>query len=259
MSTLDDVPPIPPEEPPPIPAEPPPLPEQPKDLGTKAKELAGSLAKRGKAAGQLIAKQAERTKLLKITLPGLCYALGKHIYAEGKFRDEFPANYQTIDSLSEQIKAVETWSSGAPGPNDFMALAKATGKSAKGSVQVKALTMKLSHDLTELGKTVFERHGEQSGPEQLAQPTVAAQARVAVLDADIGQLSQANQGQMLTPKRIAIGGVALVCIVCLLVMAAISGVGGRSSVSGGTAKTIPPASTTARNLSSIYRLEFVPA
>ena len=38
--------------------------------------LFGSLASRTKAAGLLIAKQTERTKLLKITLPGHYHALG---------------------------------------------------------------------------------------------------------------------------------------------------------------------------------------
>ena len=188
----------------------------PKDFGTKVKELVWSLAKRGKAAAQLIAKQAERTKLQQVTRPSLYHALGKQVYAEGKFRDEFIANYQTIDTLHGEVTKLEAHSASQPKVEGIAAKAKSMAKATQDMVQVKALTMKFGHALSGLGRATFEKHGEQSGPGELTQPIVAAQARVAALDAEIGQLSQAKPEQIFTPKRIVIGGVPVVCVLLLI-------------------------------------------
>lgn len=164
-----------------------------------------------------------------MTLPSLYHALGKYIDAEGKLRDEFVTNYQTIDTLHNQVKEREAHSANQPKTEGIAAKAKPTVKVIQDMVQAKFLTMKLGHALTGLGKAAFEKHGEQSGPEQLTQPIVVAQARLAALDVEIGQLSQAKPGQILTSKRIAIGGVVLLALWVSGVVLHLFGVDGLSS------------------------------
>ena len=189
----------------------------------KAKVLFGSLASRGKAAGMLIAKQAERTKLLKVTLPGHFHALGKHLHSVGAYRDEFPDPFSTIDALLGQIKSVEARSASVPKAEGFAAKATAAAKATQDMVQVKAIKMKLAAALAELGQAAYDSHGEESGPEDLIRPIANAKSRAVQLATEIAQLSKAPAGQVLTPKRIAIGAVALVGLILLVIIANLSG------------------------------------
>ena len=229
----DEPPPLPPDdEPPPMPPEdePPPLSfarnserqDQLKNLADKTSTFGRAVVSRGKAAGQLIAKQAERTKLMKLTLPGHYHALGKHIYAEGNYQNEFSTNYQATDALLGQIKAMESRSASEPKAEGIAAKAKAAAKATQDIVQVKALKMKLSHSLAGLGKAAFEKHGEESGPEELIRPIATARTRVEVLDAEIGQLSQSQAGQIFTPKRIAVAAVSCVSISLVAIIFGVS-------------------------------------
>jgi hypothetical protein len=198
---------------------PPPLPQeqQARDYTTKAKELLGSLASRCKAAGLLIAKQIKRTKLLKVTLPGHYRALGQRLHGEGQYRDEFPSSFQAIDALLSQIKAVEARSANEPKAEGIAAKVKAATKATWDMVRVKALKMKRGHPFAELGKAAFEKHGEQSGSTELVNPIVNAHTRLAALDSDIRHLSESPPGQVLTPRRIAIGVVGLAIVLVVLV------------------------------------------
>ena len=183
----------------------------------KAKELLGSLASRAKAAGLLIAKQTERTKLLNVTLPHHYQALGKHLYGHRQYADEFASLFQNIDALAAQIKTLQSRPANEPKAEGIAAKTKAAAKAAQDAVQGKTLKLKLGHALAELGKAAFEQHGEGSGPEELIRPIANAKSRADQLAAEIAQLLKVPAGQILTPKRIAIGGVAVVCILLLAI------------------------------------------
>ena len=92
-------------------------------------------------------------------------------------------------------------------------------KATQDAVQGKNLKMKLGHALAELGKAAFEQHGEGSGPEELIRPIANAKSRADQLATEIAQLSTAPAGQILTPKRIVVGGV----VVAGLVVAVLAG------------------------------------
>lgn len=186
-------------------------------LQKKGKALLGSLASRGKAAGLLIAKQTERTKLLNVTLPHHYHCLGKHLFGSRQYADEFATLHQNIDALLGQIKTLETRSANEPKAEGIAAKAKAAAKAAQDAVQAKTLKMKLGHALAELGKAAFEKHGEESGPEDLIRPIANAKSRAEQLATEMAQLSKAPAGQVLTPKRIAIGAFAVACLLLLLV------------------------------------------
>jgi hypothetical protein len=197
------------DEPPPIPSDPspPPLPQEttplPKtSMATKARQLMASLGGKGKAAAQLVAKQAERTKLSNVTLPGAFRALGAHVYGDGTFRADFADIYQRLDGHLAQIKTLQTPSVKAEG---FAQKAKAVAKAANDTVHAQALKLKVNHAYADLGKAAYDSHGEQSGPTELVAPIVSAKARLAALDSNIRQLSESPPGQLLSLKRLAIG------------------------------------------------------
>jgi hypothetical protein len=214
------------DEPPPIPSDPspPPLPQEttplPKtSMATKARQLMVSLAGKGEAAAQLVAMQAERTKLSNVTLPGAFRALGAHVYGDGTFRADVADVYQRIDGHLAQIKTLQTPSVKAEG---FAQKAKAVAKAANDTVHAQALRLKANRAYADLGQAVLEKHGEKSGPVELLQPILNTRARLDTLDAAIRQLSQSQPGQVLSPKRIVVGAIAvLVLAVGLVAMKAI--------------------------------------
>ena len=77
------------------------------------------------------------------------------------------------------------------------------------------LKLKANHAFTELGKAVFEKHGAESGPEEVVRPVLDCRARLAKLDLEIGQLSQSPKGQVITPKRMTVAGLVVVALLTL--------------------------------------------
>jgi hypothetical protein len=184
-------------------------------MADKAKEMAASLLSKGKAAAQLVAKQAERTKFANITLPNAYQALGKHVHNAGAFRDDLGDIYQKIDCLLKDIEAHSTPGAKAEG---FAEKAKAVAKATQDMAHVQSLQLKANRAFTELGTAAFEKHGEASGPTEAVQPVVDARARLEKLDSEISQLSQTQTGQIITPKRIAIGGLGVVVLALLFLV-----------------------------------------
>jgi hypothetical protein len=143
-----------------------------------AKELPASWASRGKAAGVFIARQAQRTTLQNVTLPGHYHALGKHLYGARRYQDEFASFFQAIDGLTGEINALEARSANKPKAEGMIARAKAAAKAAQDMLQVKALQVKRGHALAELGRTAFEKYGNECGPEELIRPIVDVRSRL---------------------------------------------------------------------------------
>ena len=141
----------------------------------KVKELALSLAAKSKAAGQLAAKQAERAKLTKITLPNAYRPLGKYIHGAGSFRADFRDIYARIDTLLTEISVL---SADKPKVQGFAKKAKAAAKAAKDKTQIKALHIMVNRAYTELGKAAFEKHGDKSGPTEIVKPILDCRGRL---------------------------------------------------------------------------------
>jgi hypothetical protein len=207
------------EQPPPLP----PTPEQKLEVSatdrfhaaaTKAKAWASSLAGRSKAAAQLVAKQAERTKLTRFTLPNVYRALGKHVHDADTFRADFADAYGRIDTFLADIAKL---SAAPPAVEGFSEKTKAVAKAAKDKTHAQALQLKVKHAYTELGKAAFDKHGDQSGPAEFITPILDCRARVGSVAAEIADVSKSESGTVLTPKRIAIGGPIIVVLLLLLV------------------------------------------
>jgi hypothetical protein len=150
----------------------------------KAKEVANTLADKGKAAARYVARQAERTKLVNMTLPAAYLALGRHIYSSGRSQTEFPDLHQKVAAFSGEIEGIEAKAAAQPKAEGFIAKAKAAARAAQDMVQIQSLRVKGNRALTDLGKAAFEKIGPAAGPDELVRPIAEARDRVAALDAE---------------------------------------------------------------------------
>lgn len=105
------------------PAEPPPLPptastaQAPlKGLLSKSKGFAGKLGAAAKSASAFAANQAERTKLVNVTIPGQYTKLGKLVYESEVLREdsEFTEFLAAIDQLHARAKDLASEGEGSP-------------------------------------------------------------------------------------------------------------------------------------------------
>ncbi len=169
-------------------------------------ESKDSLLDRAKTAAKLVARQAERTKLLKVDLPEAYGALGKHIHSAGLHRLDLPSLFTEID---EALKKAASAGHGPDGPSESGAAAgkkKDFFTAAKDSAHAKALRMQIQPLYKRLGEECFDRFGTQCEASELLAAVQGVRARLAALDGEIAMLSQAQPGQLLTPTRIAVSG-----------------------------------------------------
>ena len=191
-----------------------------------------SFVSTAKATAQLAAKQAEKTKLTTITLPAAYRPLGKYCHESQQYRAEFSDLFQQLDAIKTKLAAITAKQNEKPStPQSVTDRAKATAGNAMQAAQSQKLSMQQSSLFSTLGKAVYEKHANQSGPASVTAPIAGSLARLAAVDSDIARHSSAGKGSWITPKRLAIaGGLAA----CLLVVV-------------GTGKLIPFRATASAN------------
>src|SRR5690606_16866461 len=94
---------------------------------------------------------------------------------------------------------------------------KGAAKTAKVTAQTKSVELKVASAYTDLGKQTFHSHAEASGPEAVVRPVMDALARLESLDAEIAVLSEKGSGSWITPKRLAVGGIATAAIILVII------------------------------------------
>ena len=213
---------------PPVPPPPNPLPQEDaqavppassrKSFADWAKASAVSVAASAKAAAQLAAKQAERVKITQVSLPNAYLALGKEIHGAGRFRNVLDDLFTELDTILAKLQALKQ----TPPPPSGQAQsltdkAKAAAGHAKDLAKGKALEMEANSVLRQLGETVYQKYGEQSGKAQLTQPIVQCHARIQALDLEIGQISASHSHGFVTPRRLLVGGVVVIAIPLFIV------------------------------------------
>lgn len=201
----------------------------------QVKREAKTLGSNLKAAARLTAKQAQRTKLVNSTLPKAYFALGKHLYDSGERREEVGELYQRIDTAKAEIKAIEDHSKDQPKAEGMSAKAKAAAAGAKDMAQIQLLKRKASTAVTQLGQAVYESHHDEAGPAELVKPICETIEKRDLLDGEIAELSRMSEGQLVTPKRLAISGVVVLVLIVLYTGYSFLGSGDRP----------PPIATTA--------------
>ena len=76
---------------------------------------------------------------------------------------------------------------------------------------------------SELGKAAFGKFGVQSGPDGVTGPVATCLLRIQGLDAEIGQLSQRQPGQILNAGRLAVGTVVTIGLLAVASIALFDG------------------------------------
>ncbi len=84
--------------------------------------------------------------------------------------------------------------------------------------QAKVIAQKMNRASAELGKAAFEKYNDKSGPEGLTQPIIRGRTRIRNWTLKSSNCWKARPGEFLTPKRLAIGGLALSALLLILVV-----------------------------------------
>ena len=185
-------------------------------------KVKGAIAKffvNAKAAARIAGKQAEHGKISQMTLPGAYWMLGKDIHGTGRFRDEFGDLFTKLDGLLSKIQSLKQAHPASDQPQKLTDRAKTAAGHAVDLTKAKAVEMEANGVLRQLGKRAYEKHGESAGAANLVQPIAQALARLATLDREIRALSESHAGGFLTPKRLLVGGGAVIALVLLLAVA----------------------------------------
>ena len=185
-----------------------PLPEINLNLNT-AKDTAKKTAKQAtsslKAAGSLVAKKAERTKLVTVTLP-LAYAeLGKALFKDGSRREEFTDLFQSVENLLAERKRIAEEGNARPAGTTVTEKAKKVAVDAADMARTKAIDLQAFQAFAKLGEAVFRQDRSSAGSSALVEPITKAIARRDQLDRDVGAINASAKGRWITPKRIAVG------------------------------------------------------
>lgn len=196
--------------------------------GSKNKGFMANLTEGAGAATKFVALQGERTKLKTLTLPAAYRSLGKDCLQQKRHLDCVVELTSQLRSVLDEIKQLAEVAPGLPVPQSFTDKAKAAGKYAVDVARQKQLGMRRDSLIGNVGKVIYEKHSDASGPIELVGPIASSIARIAQIDTEIGQQSQVVKGSMVKPKlgwlipskrKIVIGvGVAFAAFVLLAVV-----------------------------------------
>jgi len=171
--------------------------------------------KTSKAAIELASKQVVKIKLTTFTLPSLYRPLGEYCYNSALSRSDFQSQFEQIDKVKAEL-AITNQQTLPPIQPSLITKLKALLTKVTKAAQSRMLLRKQSLLFTNLGKVAFEKQGESSGPENLAAPVRDALGRLQSLESTISAINSQNKGDWVTPKRLAIAGVALLLLVSLV-------------------------------------------
>lgn len=165
-----------------------------------------------KAAFELVSKQVVKIKLTSFTLPSLYRHLGEYCYSSASSRNDFSTQFEQIDKVKAEL-AITIQQTPPPIQPSLITKFKALLTMVTKAAQFRMLLRKQSLLFTNLGKVAFEKQGESSGPENLAAPVRDALGQLESLKSTISAINSQNKGNWITPKRLAIAGVALLLLI----------------------------------------------
>lgn len=169
------------------------------------KGFMAKLSKSARAATKLVALQAERTKLNTLVLPALYRALGKDCLQQKRHLDCVVALTSQLRSVLDEITNLAEVATGQPAPQSLTDKAKVAGRYALDTARQQQLGLKRDSLIANIGRAIYEKHSDVSGPIELVGPITSSIARIAQIDAEIDQQSQVGKGSITTPKRMLAG------------------------------------------------------
>lgn len=158
---------------------------------------------------RLVAKQAEKFKLLNISLPAAYRKLGEEIYKSGILKDSFAELFSGIDF---SIKAQEDLVKTDPIPSNFTYKMKSAVKSAKNMAVSKKMEYDRSALFSQLGCQAYEYHREKL-TECFSTESVAENLKnIAALEQSIAVMDSTGRGSFFNPKTAAVGMIGVVVL-----------------------------------------------
>lgn len=165
-------------------------------------KVSGSL----KAAGSLIAKQAERTKIVTVTLPRAYAELGKAVYKSSGRRSDFPELFQAIDDLFAERQKIKERAAARPKATTLADKAKRVAADAAGLATTKALDLRALQALAKLGEAIYCQPGADSGHADLIAGIAKMIACRDELDSEIAATNTGVKESWLKTKRTVVDG-----------------------------------------------------
>lgn len=198
-----------------------------------AKKATASL----KSAGSLIAKKAEQTKIVTVTLPRAYAELGKVVYKDGTRREQFADLFTAIEDLLARRKQVHEEALARPAGSGLAEKAMKVAADAAALARTKAIDLETYQAFARLGEAVYEQHGSDAGSAEVVEPITAAVARRDQLAGEISEIVSvaASTGKDAGGKTswLKVGGVAFLCLAVIASCIDNDGGGGKKGKGGG--------------------------
>jgi|GEM_PF-2533378 len=163
-----------------------------------------------KKAKNLAVAHTRRTQLTKMSLPKVYLALGRDVFANERFREEFSDLYQQIAAKNDEIAKVSASNKERPEATDFKGKLQSGAANLMAQGQSAKLGFQRDTLVRELGKKAFDSHGAEAGQAELISPITSANEEVEKLNTQINS-TQATTAVPLW-QRIPIA--ALLCVCC---------------------------------------------
>ena len=163
---------------------------------------------------RLVAKQAEKIKLLNVSLPAAYRKLGEEIYKAGILKESFEKIFSDINfSIKAQEDLVQT----GPIPSNFAEKLKAAAKSTKNI----AVSKKMEYDrgglFSQLGRLAYEGCKDDLKCGFSIDAVTRDIEKIQNLDQEIVLLSVSSYGKFFNPKNVAIGLVTLASLAIAII------------------------------------------
>jgi hypothetical protein len=202
-----------------------------------AKATARDAASSIKSAGSLVAKKAERTKLVTVTLPRAYGELGKTVFKESARREQFAELFAAIDNHMAERRRLQEEAKARPSATTLTDKAKQAAADAATLARTKAIDLQAFQAFTQLGEAVYQKYGVDSGPAEVVGPISKAVARRDQLDQETAAIDNEAKGRLVTPRRIAWGVGIVLGIAVLSQLADPQGPESNTNESGASAGT----------------------
>jgi hypothetical protein len=175
----------------------------------------GDIASSLKTAGTLVAKQAERTQVMKVTLQSAYAAYGKAVFKDAALHDGLGDFVKKVRTLVDERQRLKQASESQPAATSLTQKAQQMATDAAGLAQTKALDLRLRVELARLGRAAYELNARPSGLENLTAPIAKSLDQVGRLNKEIDDLTVATKKAWISPQRAVLAGAVLFAVLAL--------------------------------------------
>lgn len=146
-----------------------------------------------KKAKDYAVAQTQKTRITQITLPKAYLALGKKLFDEGRFKEEFADLFQRISVINAEIDKVMSGANERPQATDLKGKLQSGAASLLAQGQAAKLSLQRDSQLRVLGKRAFELHGSEAGTPDVVSPITEALDELQKIDARIAESSSGEK------------------------------------------------------------------